>query len=246
MRSTRVALLLAIPAVAAALVVAVITALIGLPIWLAVLVGIAVGVAVAFVIYARSDAAVAGELATRPVTVYDEPRLHNMVDGLCDSHGFRRPAIAVIDDPGRNAVVWGRRADHANLAVTQGLLDSLNRMELEGLLARELALTGHHGLPAATVLVSLLSLVPGSARERLVAWLLGEHRTVLDDFDAVRLTRYPPGLVAALDKLGQGSTFVRGAKRTSSHLWVAAPTAAGSLAPDTPTIDERIAALREL
>jgi heat shock protein HtpX len=246
MRSTRVALLLAVPAIAAALVVAVVAALIGASIWLAVLVGIAVGAALAYAIYARSEGAVTGDLAARPVTAEDEPRLHNMIDGLCDSHGFRRPTIAVIDDPGRNAVVYGSRPDHATLAVTQGLLDSLNRMELEGLLARELALTNHHGLPAATVLVPLLSLVPGSARERLAGWFLGEHRTVLDDFDAVRLTRYPPGLVAALDKLGQGSTVVRGAKRTSSHLWVAAPTAAGPLAPDTPTIDERIDALREL
>jgi heat shock protein HtpX len=246
MKSTRVALLLAAPAVAVAIIVAVVIGVIGLPIWLAVVVGIVAGALLAALISARSEAAIAADLPLRMVSTADEPRLHNMVDGLCDSHGFRHPTIAVIDDPGRNALVYGRRLEHATLAVTQGLLDSLNRMELEGLLARELALANHHGLPAATVLVPLLSLVPGGTRERLVDWFLGEHRTVLDDFDAVRLTRYPPGLVAALDRLGQGSTVVRGAKRTSSHLWVAAPTAAGPLTPDTPTIDERIEALREL
>jgi hypothetical protein len=122
----------------------------------------------------------------------------------------------------------------------------LHRVELEGLLARELALANHDGLPATTVLVSILAIVPTGVRARVLAWFLGAHRAVLDDFGAVRFTRYPPGLAAALDALARGSTVVAGASRASRHLWVATPTAGELAGPDNPTIDERVAALREL
>jgi hypothetical protein len=81
---------------------------------------------------------------------------------------------------------------------------------------------------------------------RVTNWYVGEQRPMLDDFDAVRFTRYPPGLAAALDKLASGSTVIAGAGRTSGHLWVAPPLAMGATASDQPTIDARAAALREL
>ena len=169
-----------------------------------------------------------------------------MIDGLCDSHGFRRPRLAIVEDDARNALVYGRSHDRATLVVTTGLRDALTRMELEGLLARELALATHDGLPGATVAAGILGLLPGSLRSSLLTWWIGEQRSMLDDFDAVRFTRYPPGLAAALDKLAGASTFVAGAGRYGGHLWVAPPTATGSPAPTQPTIDARAAALREL
>jgi hypothetical protein len=96
------------------------------------------------------------------------------------------------------------------------------------------------------VLVPILAMLPASLRSPISSWFVGDQRTFLDDFDAVRFTRYPPGLAAALDKLAEGSTVVPGAGRTSGYLWVVPPSAAGSPAPDTPTIDARAAALREL
>jgi heat shock protein HtpX len=212
----------------------------------ALLAGVAVGAAVAAFVYLRSESAVLGSLQPRIVDEGDEPRLHNMIEGLCDSHGFRRPRLGLIDDDARNALVYGRAHEHTTLVLTTGLRDALSRMELEGLLARELALATHDGLPGATVLVPLLGLMPDSLRSKVLAWWLGDQRTMLDDFDAVRFTRYPPGLAAALDKLAGASTFVAGSGRNAGHLWVAPPGAAGSPAPTQPTIDARAAALREL
>ena len=246
MKTPRVALVLAPVALVVAVIVLVAVALIGMPWWLALALGIAVGGANAAAFYFRSEDAAVGRVRLRVVTSEDEPRLHNMVDGLCDSHGFRRPALALIDDGNLNALVFGRSPARATLAITTGLRDSLSRLELEGLLARELTLATHDGLPAATVLVPLLSVMPKGARRRVVAWFLGHHRAVLDDFGAVRLTRYPPGLAAALDKLARASTVIAGAGPTSGHLWVATPTAAGLNDLDSATIDERVAALREL
>jgi hypothetical protein len=96
----------------------------------------------------------------------------------------------------------------------------------------------------------MLAVLPGSLRSRLLSWYMGEHRAMLDDFDAVHFTRYPPGLAAALDTMGEGSTVVAGAGRTSAHLWVVPPHQHGSAevspASDQPTINARSAALREL
>ncbi|HEX7096984.1 MAG TPA: hypothetical protein VF183_13945 [Acidimicrobiales bacterium] len=245
MRTVRVPVVLAPVGVLVGVVVFV-ALLFVLPVLVAVLAGVLAGVAVAVVLYLRSEAAVIGSMRLRVVDEDDEPRLHNMIDGLCDSHGFRRPTLAIIDDPARNAVVFGRRHDRVTLAITAGLRDALTRMELEGLLARELALATHRSLPGATVMVPVLTLLPGSLRERVVIWLLGEHRAMLDDFGAVRFTRYPPGLAGALDKLADASTVVAGAGRTSGHLWVAPPIDASVQASDQPTIHTRAAALREL
>jgi heat shock protein HtpX len=231
---------------AIAVVVALILIVVGAPLVVAVPVAVVLGAAVAVGFFLAAEPAVVGKLQVRIVDDIDEPRLYNMVDGLCDSHGFRQPTLAVVHDDAQNAVVYGRTADRATLAVTSGLLAQASRMELEGLLARELALANHPGLPAATVLVPILRVLPAGLRARVLGWFLGAQRTVLDDIGAVRYTRYPPGLVAALDALGRGSTVVAGAGHASSHLWVVTPTATASAGLPTPTIDERIAALREL
>jgi heat shock protein HtpX len=249
MRAVRAPALLAPIGVIVAIVVAAIL-LIVLPPIVAVLIGIVVGVGVAASFYVRADSAVVGSLRLEPVSDDDEPRLQNMIDGLCDSHGFRRPRLALIDDPARNAVVFGRSPADVTLAITTGLRDALTRMELEGLLARELALATHPGLSGATVLVPVLGVLPSGVRSRLTEWYVGADRVLLDDFGAVRFTRYPPGLAAALDKMGEASTVVAGAGRASAHLWVVPPdqqtSAAVSPALDQPTIHARADALREL
>jgi heat shock protein HtpX len=249
MRTVRVPTLLAPIGVVVALVVTVMLLFV-LPVIVAIAVGVVLGVAVAAFFYARAESTVTGSMRLRVVGEDEEPRLENMIDGLCDSHGFRRPTLALIEDPARNAVVFGRKPGHVTLALTTGLRDSLSRMELEGLLARELALATHDGLAGATVLAPVLSVLPASMRSRVVAWYMGEHRAMLDDFDAVHFTRYPPGLAAALDRMGEGSTVVAGAGRNSAHLWVVPPdlqgTAAVSPASDQPNIHTRAAALREL
>jgi heat shock protein HtpX len=245
MRVVRVPLLLLVIGAVIAAIVTLALVFVA-PMVVAIVVGLVAGAAAAAFVYFRSEAAVLGSLRPRIVDEADEPRLHNMIDGLCDSHGFRRPRLAIVDDDARNALVYGRSHDHVTLVITAGLRDALSRMELEGLLARELALATHDGLPGATVVASLLGLLPDSLRSSLLTWWIGEQRSMLDDFDAVRFTRYPPGLAAALDKLAGASTFVAGAGRYGAHLWVAPPTAAGSPAPTQPTIDARAAALREL
>ena len=74
-----------------------------------------------------------------PSRLDDEPRYHNLVEGLCVSAGLPKPELYVIDDDAPNSFATGRNPDHAAIVVTTGLLEKLSRMELEGVLAHELA-----------------------------------------------------------------------------------------------------------
>ena len=64
---------------------------------------------------------------------------HNLVEGLCIASGLPKPRLYIIDDPAPNAFATGRNPKHAAIAVTTGLLEKMNRVELEGVLAHELS-----------------------------------------------------------------------------------------------------------
>ncbi len=240
-----VAAVVALPVV----VLAVVLALVGVPIIWAVALALVAGGAGAVYLLSSSDKAATGALVLRPATEASQPRLFNMVDGLCDSHGFRHPNLFVIEDDARNSLVFGRRADATSLAITSGYLDALSRMGLEGLLARELARANSPGMPAATVAVSVGRVLPGRVCRALVRRVLGAQRLQIDDFDAVGYTRYPPGLAEALATQAQGNVVVRGAAPRSAHLWVTSPIASVPDAADLgelASLDIRVDALREL
>jgi hypothetical protein len=230
-------------------VLVVVLALVGLPLPVAIIVPLVLGVGAATYLLSSSDTAAVGGVVLQPATEAGQPRLFNMVDGLCDSHGFRRPNLFVIDDDARNSLVFGRRADDASLAITRGFLDSLSSMGLEGLLARELARANSSSLPAATVAVSIGRVLPRGLRAVVVRRVLGAQRLQVDDFEAVGYTRYPPGLAEALATQAEGRVVVRGAAPRSTHLWVTSPVADASNPADLgelASLDIRVDALREL
>jgi heat shock protein HtpX len=91
---------------------------------------------------------------------------------------------------------------------------------------------------------------------RLMHFAISRNRETLADVSAVQITRYPPGLISALEKLRADSTVTHSASRATAHLWIEQPLAVraeqGRLSRfnrlfDThPPLDERIALLREL
>jgi heat shock protein HtpX len=175
-------------------------------------------------------------------------RLHNLVEGLCIASGLTKPRIYVIDDVAPNAFATGRSPKHASVVVTTGLLDQLDRVELEGVLAHELSHIKNGDIVVATLAVTMVGLVaPG-----LVPLAVDRRREPLADVSAVEMTRYPPGLISALEKLRDDATVVAAGSRAIAHLWIEAPSAVGQETESTatvgthPPIEERIAALREL
>ncbi len=105
--------------------------------------GLALALVFAFVMtwtsYWYSDKIVLGMSRARPVSREQEPHLFHSVEGLAIAAGIPTPACYVIDDPAPNAFATGRNPEHAALAVTTGLMEQLDRLELEGVIGHEMA-----------------------------------------------------------------------------------------------------------
>ncbi len=196
----------------------------------------------------------AGAVGGRPAASPDDARLLNLVDGLCVASGLAMPEVRVLEDEAANAVVLGSSHEHAVLVVTSGLVAALDRIELEGVLAHELAhlRRGDTAVAAdATRAMALLARI-WSQTPLVVMRLAGATREAGADLAAVRVTRYPPGLGAALDKLATRPTRPAAldpvTARLTAPLWCA-PLAEGQ--PPTPVrgalaVAERAAMLHEL
>ena len=87
----------------------------------------------------KADTIVLRLTRARVVDVIEYPQLHNIVEEMCLASGLPKPKIAVVDDPAPNAFATGRDPDHALVAVTSGLLARMDRDELQGVVAHELA-----------------------------------------------------------------------------------------------------------
>lgn len=252
----------------------------------------------AFVSYWKSDSVALAMSRARPATIEQYPRLHNLVEGLCIASGLVKPRLYIIDDPAPNAFATGRNPKHAAVAVTTGLLEKMNRIELEGVLAHELSHVKNDDILVSTLAVTMVGVVAlladigvrmlwfGGGRNRsnnndggnivflvlavlalvllvlspiiarLMQFAVSRRREALADISGVEMTRYPPGLISALEKLRDDQTVVHSASRATAHLWIESPLARtpeeGKMSKlnrmfDThPPLDERIAALQEL
>lgn len=85
--------------------------------------------------------------------------LHRLVENLSITAGLPKPRIYVIDDSAPNAFATGRDPKHAAIAVTTGLLDKLDKVELEGVIAHELSHDGNYDIRLMTIVVVLVGVV---------------------------------------------------------------------------------------
>ena len=201
-----------------------------------------VALVLAVVAYLYADRVVLRLSHARPVSTEEEPRYHNLVEGLCVSAGLPKPALYVVDDEAANSFATGRSPAHAAIVVTTGLLEKLSRMELEGVIAHELAHIRSNDIRVTslgTALVALPLMPAGGLAAKTLAALVGRGRERDADIAGVRLTRYPPGLAAALEKVRTDGAASPSVSRATAHLWIASPLDAGGF-------DERIKALRDM
>ena len=105
--------------------------------------------------YYYSDKIVLRMSGAKPVNRKQEPYLWNTVEGLSIAAGLPMPRLYVIEDSAPNAFATGRDPSHAALAVTQGLLDKMSRLELEGVVGHEMAHIQNYDIRFMT-LVSVL------------------------------------------------------------------------------------------
>jgi len=200
-----------------------------------------------FISYWNSDKVALAMTHAHPADPQTYARLYNLVEGLCIASGLPQPKLYIVDDPAPNAFATGRDPKHSSLAVTSGLLEKMNRVELEGVLAHELSHVKNYDIRISSIAVCLVGVVAalsdfglrmfvfgglmgGRGRDRnqgggqdptqlilfvlaiivivlaplmatIMQFAVSRRRESLADVSAVEMTRYPPGLISALEKL---------------------------------------------
>jgi heat shock protein HtpX len=114
----------------------------------------------AFVSYYYSDS-IALAISKAREASRKEPflELHRLVENLCITAGLPKPKIYLIHDSAPNAFATGRDPKHASIAVTSGLLEKLNKNELEGVIAHELSHVGNYDIRLMTIVVVLVGVI---------------------------------------------------------------------------------------
>jgi heat shock protein HtpX len=95
----------------------------------------------------------------KEVAKADAPELYRLVENLSIAGGLPMPKVYIIDDASPNAFATGRDPEHAVVAVTSGILQTLTKTELEGVLAHELSHVGNYDIRFMALVVALVSVV---------------------------------------------------------------------------------------
>jgi len=201
------------------------------------------------------------------------------------------PKLYVIQSPSMNAFATGRDPQHAIICATTGLLEKLERSELEGVIAHEVSHITNFDIRLmmiVAVLVGMIILLSDWLTK--ISWYRGENekkrevhplimligafllvispliakliqlavsrsREYLADASAVKLTRYPQGLISALEKLSADSMPLKTANPATAHLYIVNPFKGmkkglhysfATLFATHPPIEKRIAELKKM
>src|SRR5438105_707005 len=125
----------------------------------ALVIGLAIAGFGAFWSYRYGDQLVLRSSRAQLVTPEQEPRLHNVVEGLAIGAGLPKPTVYVVPEQAPNAFATGRDPEHSSIAVTQGLLDMMNRVELEGVVAHEMSHVRDRDILLGTIVATLVGAV---------------------------------------------------------------------------------------
>ena len=199
----------------------------------------------ALVLWARlgGDRIVASRVGGRAAHPNVDARLCNLVEGLATTAGVRPPRVVVVDSTGLNALAAGTSSSHGFLAVTSGLLAELERIELEAVVAEQLWRIRHDQVLPGTVLAATVGLGRALGLERVA---LDPDSDVAADQGAITLTRYPPALASALEKIDSKGATVERQPAYLAHLWLADPRPSPPPSRGRLPLAERTEALREL
>lgn len=114
---------------------------------------------ISFGSYYYSDKMILGMSNASQIEKSDNPNLYRIVENLCIGIGLPLPKIYIIDDSAPNAFATGRDPKHAVICVTKGLLEKLNKSELEGVISHELSHVRNYDIRLMSVVVILVGLV---------------------------------------------------------------------------------------
>jgi heat shock protein HtpX len=123
------------------------------------IIAVVIAVAMTFGSYYASDKIVLAISRARPVKKEDYPYLYNVVEGLAIAAGLPKPRCYVIDDTAPNAFASGRNPKNSVIVVTTGLLQKLNRAELEGVIGHEMSHIKNYDVLVQTLAVVMVGVV---------------------------------------------------------------------------------------
>jgi heat shock protein HtpX len=216
-----------------------------------------------FVSYWWSDKMVLAMSNAHEINHDSAPQLYNVVENICITAGLPVPKIYIIDDPAPNAFSTGRDKKHAAVAITTGLLNKLEKAELEGVMAHELSHIGNRDILLSTVVTVLVGVVVlladwfmrwsffgGRRRSNnseggqlqiiiliiaivlailapifamLMQLAISRKREFKADADGALLTRYPEGLISALEKIEADPAKMQNVNRATAHMYIMSP-----------------------
>jgi len=126
---------------------------------LILIIAIVLSIATSITSYWYSDKIVLSTAHARPIKKSDNPELYRLVENLCLTAGLPLPRIYILNEEQPNAFATGRNEKRAVVAVTKGLLEKLDRSELEGVLAHELSHIKNKDMLLQTMVVVLVGTI---------------------------------------------------------------------------------------
>jgi heat shock protein HtpX len=122
---------------------------------------IAVGFSIisSFISYWWSDKIVLAMSSAHELTHENGREIYHLVENLCIAAGLPLPKIYIIDDTAPNAFATGRDKDHAVIALTTGIIQKLEKVELEGVIAHELSHIGNRDILISTIVTVLVGVI---------------------------------------------------------------------------------------
>jgi len=125
--------------------------------------------------YFLGDKIVLGISGAKEVQKQEYPYLFNLIDGLSIAAGIPKPKAFVINDTALNAFATGRDPEHSSIVVTTGILQKLNREELEGVIAHEMSHIKNYDIRLMMIVVVLVGLSALLSDILLRSVLWGRH-----------------------------------------------------------------------
>ena len=216
-----------------------------------------------------------------PISKKDAPEFYSIVESLSITAGLPMPKLYIINDSSMNAFAAGTNPENSVICVTMGLLENMDKVEIEGVMAHEISHIKNYDIRVSMAAVALTAVIgvlsdivlrfiflndDDEDSKNPIALVLGlffvlispllatitrlaisRQREFLADATAVSLTRYPDGLISALEKLKNNKPLER-QNSTTASLFISNPMKQGffqRLFSTHPPLDDRINRLKE-
>jgi len=137
---------------------------------------VALALVMSLISFFSGDRIVLASTRAKEVTPQEQPRLHNIVEGLSIAAGIPKPRVYLVPEVAPNAFATGRNPEHSSVAVTQGLLDTMNRVELEGVIGHELSHVVDRDILVGTIVATLIGAVVLISEFFMRSWWWGGFR----------------------------------------------------------------------